>query len=178
MTFDELPLAGAFTITLERIEDDRGFNARAWCEREFAAAGLTTTLRQVNVIHNNRRGTLRGMHYQRPPMAETKLFRVTAGRIYDVIVDLRTESPTYGKWHSLELSAEEPVMLYVPERFAQGFQALEDDTQLTYQVSQFFSPEHGAGFRFDDARFGIEWPLAVTSISERDEGWPPFEDGR
>jgi dTDP-4-dehydrorhamnose 3,5-epimerase len=178
MIFEELPLSGAFTVSLERIEDDRGYNARTWCAKEFEAAGLATVVRQVNVIHNHRRGTLRGMHYQRPPMAETKLFRVTAGSIYDVIVDLRAESPTFGRWHAITLTASEPRMLYVPEGFAQGFQTLEPETQLTYQVSQYFSPEHGAGFRYDDPRFGIEWPLEVTSISAKDEAWPPFPGAR
>jgi dTDP-4-dehydrorhamnose 3,5-epimerase len=178
MIFEELPLKGAFTVTLERIEDDRGYNARAWCAREFEAAGLTTRVSQVNIIHNYQRGTLRGMHYQRDPMAETKLFRVTAGSVYDVIVDLRPQSPTYGRWHALILAAAEPTMLYVPEGFAQGFQTLENSTQLTYQVSQFFSPEHGAGFRYDDPRFGISWPLEVTSISAKDEAWPPFDEAR
>lgn len=178
MTFDELPLKGAFTVTLERIEDDRGYNARAWCAREFEAAGLTTQVSQVNIIHNDRRGTLRGMHYQRHPMAETKLFRVTAGSVYDVIVDLRPQSATYGRWHALILAAAEPTMLYVPEGFAQGFQTLESNTQLTYQVSQFFSPEHGAGFRYDDPRFAISWPLEVTSLSAKDEAWPPFDEAR
>jgi dTDP-4-dehydrorhamnose 3,5-epimerase len=173
--FEELPLAGAYLVTLERIEDERGFNARAWCAREFEEAGLPTRIRQINVIRNARRGTLRGMHYQTPPMAETKLFRVTSGRIYDVIVDLRSESPTFGRWTSVELSAHEPQLLFVPERFGQGFQTLEDDTELTYQVSEFFSPEHGAGFRYDDAAFGIEWPLDVTIVSEKDAAWPPFE---
>lgn len=175
MTFEELSLPGAYLITLERIEDARGFNARAWCAREFEEAGLPIRISQVNVIHNVHRGTLRGMHYQTPPMAETKLFRVTSGRIHDVIVDLRPESATYGRWTSVELSADEPQLLFVPEQFGQGFQTLEDDTQLTYQVSEFFSPDHGAGFRYDDPAFAIEWPLDVTVISAKDESWPPFE---
>lgn len=176
MTFEELPLSGAYLVTLERIEDERGFNARAWCAREFEEAGLQTRISQVNMIRNTRRGTLRGMHYQVPPMAEAKLFRVTSGRIYDVIVDLRSESPTFGQWTSVELSADEPRLLFVPERFGQGFQTLEDATELTYQVSEFFSPEHGAGFRYDDPAFAIEWPLEVTVISAKDEQWPPFGD--
>lgn len=178
MIFEELPLKGAFVITLERIEDDRGFNARAWCAREFEAAGLTARVNQVNVIHNHRRGTLRGLHYQRAPMAETKLFRVTAGSVYDVIVDLRPKSTTYGQWHAVRLSAGDPLMLYVPEGFAQGFQTLETGTEVTYQVSEFFSPEHAAGLRYDDPRFAIEWPLEVSSISARDDAWPPFEETR
>ena len=176
MIFDELPLHGAFEISIEKIEDERGFNARGWCAREFAAAGLTTTVAQINIVRNERRGTLRGMHYQRAPMAETKLVRVTAGSIYDVIVDLRRDSPTYGQWHGVTLSARRPTMLYIPEGFAHGLQTLEDETEFTYQVSQFFSPEHGAGFRFDDARFAIQWPLEIAAISAKDEQWPPFEE--
>jgi dTDP-4-dehydrorhamnose 3,5-epimerase len=178
MIFEELPLEGAFVVAMEPIEDQRGFNARAWCEREFEAAGLTAVMKQVNVVQNHRRGTLRGMHYQRPPMAETKLVRVTAGSLCDVIVDLRPDSATYGRWHAVTLSASEPKMLHIPDGCAHGLQTLEDGTQFTYQVSQFFSPEHAAGFRYDDPRFSIEWPLEVTSISAKDEAWPPFEEVR
>ncbi len=175
MIFDELSLPGAYVIHLEPIEDDRGSNIRAWCAREFEDAGLTTRVSQVNVIRNIAKGTLRGMHYQTPPVAETKLFRVTTGRIYDVIVDLRPDSPTYLRWASVELAADDPKLLFVPKGFAQGFQTLEDGTELTYQVSEFFSPAHGAGFRYDDPAFGIEWPLEVTAISAKDGSWPSFE---
>lgn len=176
MRFDELELPGAYLVELEPIRDHRGFNARAWCEREFAEMGLETRVAQVNVIRNRERGTLRGFHYQAPPRAETKLFRVTRGAIFDVIVDLRPESPTFGEWTSVELRAQDYRMLYVPERFAQAFQTLEPDTELTYQVSEFYAPEYGRGIRYDDPAFDIPWPLPVTEISEQDESWPDFDE--
>jgi dTDP-4-dehydrorhamnose 3,5-epimerase len=176
MRFHPLPLAGAFVIELEPVVDHRGFNARSWCAREFRAHGLETRVVQTNVIVNRRRGTLRGFHYQAPPRAETKLFRVTRGGIYDVIVDLRRESSTYRRWTAVELRAADYRMLYVPEGFGQAFQTLEDGTELTYQVSEFYSPEHGRGFRYDDPAFAIGWPLEVTEISEQDLSWPGWRD--
>jgi len=170
--FTPLPLDGAYLVALEPVTDERGFNARAWCEREFTQAGLPTRIAQINIIVNRARGTLRGMHYQAAPMTETKLFRVTRGAIYDVIVDLRSSSPTCGEWTSVELAADRYEMLFVPEGFGQGFQTLTDDTELTYQVSQFYSPEHGRGFRHDDPAFAIDWPLPVSVISEKDRTWP------
>jgi dTDP-4-dehydrorhamnose 3,5-epimerase len=175
MNFTPLPLDGAFLIELEQIVDHRGFNARSWCAREFGEHGLSTRVAQTNVIMNRRRGTLRGFHYQLPPKAETKLFRVTRGGIYDVIVDLRPASPTFRRWTSVELWATEYRMLYVPEGFGQAFQTLVDDTELTYQVSEFYSPEHGHGFRYDDPAFGVTWPLPVAEISEQDATWPDWE---
>jgi dTDP-4-dehydrorhamnose 3,5-epimerase len=176
MRFAELPLGGAYAIELEPIADRRGFNARSWCAREFAERGLATRVAQTNVILNGPRGTLRGFHYQAAPMAETKLFRVTRGGIFDVIVDLRRNSPTYLDWTSIELWADAYTMLYVPEGFGQAFQTLADDTELTYQVSEFYSPEHGRGFRYDDPRFAIPWPLPVSEISARDRTWPDFDE--
>jgi dTDP-4-dehydrorhamnose 3,5-epimerase len=176
MKFAPLPLEGAFLIELEQIADHRGFNARAWCAHEFAEHGLSTRISQTNVISNRIRGTLRGFHYQVAPMAETKLFRVTRGGIYDVMVDLRPDSPTYRRWESVELWAGDYRMLYVPEGFGQAFQTLADDTELTYQVSEFYSPEHGHGFRYDDPAFGVTWPLEVTEISEQDSSWPAWKD--
>lgn len=174
MQFRPLPLAGAWLIELEPIRDARGFNARAFCAREFEQHGLCTRFVQSNVIANGPRGTLRGMHWQAPPVAEAKLFRITRGAIFDVIVDLRPESPTYAQWTSLELHAGDYTLLYVPERFGQGFQTLEDDTELTYQVSAFYTPEAGRGFRPDDPAFGIAWPLPVSVISDKDRSWPDF----
>jgi len=174
MKFKPLPLAGAFLIEQERYEDERGFNARVWCEKEFREAGLPTDLAQVNVISNKVKGTLRGLHFQHPPFEETKLFRVTRGAMYDVIVDLRTESPTFLQWTSVELRADVGTMLFVPGRFGQGFQTLEDNTELTYQVSNPYTPDHGDGFRHDDPLFNIDWPLPPTVISEKDAGWPDF----
>lgn len=174
MKFKPLPLAGAYLIEQERYQDDRGFNARVWCAREFAEAGIPTDLAQVNVIYNARRGTLRGLHFQHPPFEETKLFRVTRGALYDVIVDLRRESPTFLQWTSVELRADEGTMLFVPARFGQGFQTLEDDTELTYQVGAPYTPEYGDGFRYDDPLFKIDWPMPPTVISDKDAGWPDF----
>lgn len=174
MKFKPLPLDGAYLIEQERIQDDRGFNARVWCAREFAEAGLPTDLAQINVIQNATRGTLRGLHFQHPPFEETKLFRVTRGAIHDVIVDLRPESPTFLKWTSVQLRAGDGNMLFVPARFGQGFQTLEDDTELTYQVGAPYTPECGAGFRHDDPLFGIDWPMPPTVISDKDAGWPDF----
>jgi dTDP-4-dehydrorhamnose 3,5-epimerase len=174
LIFNATALPGAYIIELERVEDERGHNARTWCQREFEEAGLTARLVQANTIYNRRRGTLRGMHYQVPPHAESKLFRVTRGAIHDVIIDLRPGSDTYGQWQSFRLAAEEPVMLYVPENFAQGFQTLADDTEIAYQVSAFYAPEFERGLRHDDPAFDLDWPLAVEVISEKDRSWPDF----
>ena len=174
MRFHELDLPGAYVIDLEPVRDERGSNARAWCSDEFAAAGLATTVAQVNVIHNHRAGTVRGMHYQVPPHTEAKLFRVTRGAIHDAIVDLRKDSPTYLKWRTVELRAEDHRMLYVPAGFGQGFQTVVDDTELTYQVTASYRPDAGGGFRHDDPYFAIDWPLPVAAISERDATWPDF----
>ncbi len=174
MIFTPLPLDGAFLVEMEKIRDHRGYNARVWCEREFAEAGLKTNVAQVNVIQNGAEGTLRGMHFQHPPVAEAKYFRVTRGAIHDVIVDLRPESPTFLKWTSVRLSAGDGRMLYVPERFGQGFQTLQDDTELTYQVTAPFTPAHGDGLRWDDPMFGFDWPMPPTVISDKDAGWPDF----
>ncbi len=175
MIFKPLPLAGAYLIEMEKIHDRRGYNARVWCEREFSEHGLATNLSQINVICNGPKGTLRGFHFQHPPLSEAKLFRVTRGAIYDVIVDLRQNSSTYLQWTSVELTADGGQMLYVPEEFGQGFQTLVDDTELTYQVTAPYSPDHGGGFRYDDPTFKIDWPMAPMAISEKDAGWPDFK---
>jgi len=175
MIFIPLPLQGAYLIEMEQIRDHRGYNARVWCEREMAEHGLSTKIAQINVIQNGAKGTLRGFHFQYPPLAEAKLFRVTRGAIYDVIVDLRHESPTFLQWTSVDLGAESGRMLYVPERFGQGFQTLEDDTELTYQVTAPYSPGHGGGFRWDDPLFNIDWPMVPMVISEKDASWPDFK---
>ena len=175
MIFTETKLPGAYLIELERKEDHRGFNARAWDKREFETAALTGRLVQQNVIVNRERGTLRGLHFQRPPFAETKLFRVTRGAVYDVIVDLRPESPTYLQWAGFELRADTYALLYVPERFGQGFLTLEDDTELTYQVSEFYTPGHEGGIRYDDPLLDIRWPAEVRVISDKDRAWPPLQ---
>ena len=174
MIFQETVLPGAYVIELERHADERGHNARTWCRDEFAAMGLTANPVQTNTIYNRQRGTLRGLHWQTPPRAESKLFRVVRGAVHDVIIDLREGSPTYGEWESFRLSADLPRMLYVPECFAQGFQTLEEDTELIYQVSAPYTPQLGRGLRWNDPAFGLDWPLPVEVISDKDRGWPDF----
>ena len=175
MIFHETKLKGAFVIELDRQEDERGFFARAWCRKEFEAHDLNRNLVQANVSYNHKRGTLRGMHYQVAPYEETKLVRCFRGAIYDVIVDLRPDSPTYLQWFGVELTAENRRMLYVPEGFAHGFQTLEDDTEVFYQVSQFYTPAAERGARWDDPTFAIEWPAAKRRvISVKDQNWPLF----
>jgi len=172
MIFRETTLKGAFVIEMEKFEDKRGFFARAWCQREVEANGLISRVTQTNISFNKKRGTLRGMHYQVAPYEQVKLVRCTAGAIYDVIIDMRRDSPTYRKWTGVELTAENHRMLYVPEHFAHGFQTLEDTTEVTYQVSQFYSPESERGVRYDDPVFQVEWLLPVEVISEKDIAWP------
>jgi dTDP-4-dehydrorhamnose 3,5-epimerase len=172
MIFNETVLAGAFIIELERREDDRGFFARTFCQKEFADHGLKTTIAQTNTAFNAMRGTLRGMHFQYPPAAETKLVRCTRGSILDIIVDLRPESPTYLQNIEVELTADNHRALYVPERFGHGYQVLEDVTETSYQVGEFYAPGHEGGLRYDDPELGLSWPLPVTEISEKDRVWP------
>jgi dTDP-4-dehydrorhamnose 3,5-epimerase len=174
--FTETHLAGAFVIELERREDDRGFFARTFCRNEFEEHGLEPVIAQANLAFNKRRGTLRGMHFQYPPAAETKLVRCTRGAILDIIVDLRPESPTYLEHVSVELSADDAVALYVPKRFAHGYQVLEDATETSYQVGEFYTPEAEGGLRYDDPALGLSWPLPVTEISEKDGAWALLAD--
>jgi dTDP-4-dehydrorhamnose 3,5-epimerase len=172
MRFEETPLKGAYVVEVEKREDTRGFNARAVCRNEFSNHGMTADFVQGNILFNRKKGTLRGLHYQTPPRAENKLFRCVRGAVYDVIVDMRDESPTYRQWFGVELAAESYRMLYVPGRFAQGFITLADDTELFYLVSEFYSPECEAGIRYDDPSFRISWPAPVEVISEKDRSWP------
>jgi dTDP-4-dehydrorhamnose 3,5-epimerase len=172
--FTETKLPGAYLIELEKFEDHRGFFARGWCQKEFEAHGLVPRIVQVNISYNKHRGTTRGLHYQVAPYAETKLMRCTRGAIYDVIVDLRPDSLTYMQWLGVELTAENHKMLYVPEGFAHGFQTLADDTEATYQVSQFYTPEAERGARYNDPAFGIKWPLEVQIISDKDKSWADY----
>jgi dTDP-4-dehydrorhamnose 3,5-epimerase len=175
MIFSETPLRGAFIIDLEPRGDSRGFFARAFCQREFAERGLHPLVAQGNISFNYHRGTVRGLHFRFPPDAETKLVRCTRGAIADVIVDLRPESPTYLQHVIVELSAGNRRALYVPERFAHGYQVLEDHTETTYQVGAFYTPEAESGIRYSDPRLRISWPLAVTEISRKDAAWPLLE---
>jgi len=174
MIFSETRLKGSFVIELERLEDARGFFARTWCQREFEAHGLEPRLAQCNVSVSKARGTLRGLHYQVAPYAEAKLVRCTSGSIYDVVVDLRRESPTFTQHIAVTLTGENHKMLYVPKGFAHGFLTLEDNTAVFYQMSEFYSPEHSRGVRWNDPAFGIAWPLAAGVISDRDRSYPDF----
>jgi dTDP-4-dehydrorhamnose 3,5-epimerase len=175
MKLEPTPLPGAHVVELERIEDERGWFARTYDADSLRAAGIDPTNVQSSVSFNTRAGTLRGMHFQEPPHAEDKLVRCTRGAIYDVIVDLRPESPTYLRWESVELRAGEHRMLFVPERFGQAFLTLEDDTEVTYQVSAPYTPDSADGIRYDDPALAIEWPMKVRVISEKDRGWPDFD---
>ena len=168
MLFTETKLKGAFIIDIEPREDERGFFARSWCEDEFKQQGLNPRLVQCNISFNKKRGTLRGMHYQSAPYAEAKVVRCTMGAMYDVIIDLRPEAPTFKQWISVELTAENRRALYVPEDFAHGFQTLMDNTEVFYQMSEFFHPECARGVRWDDPAFGIRWIYEIPVISDKD----------
>lgn len=174
MIFAATQLGDACLIDIEPREDERGFFARTWCRQELAAQGLDTEIAQENLSFNRHRGTIRGLHFQRSPHEETKIVRCVRGAIFDVIVDLRPHSPTYLRWQGFELTAENRRALYIPKGFAHGFQSLTDDVEITYRISAFYAPEAAGGYRYDDAAFGIAWPLPVTVISERDLGWPPL----
>src|SRR4051794_1046049 len=176
MIFVETSLPGAFIVDLERRGDDRGFFARTFCQREFAAHGLKPLIAQGNVSFNVQRGTLRGLHFQFPPSAETKYISCPRGAIVDVIVDLRPESPTYLQHVAVELSADNRRALYVPERFAHGYQVLENNTETTYLVGEFYTPAAENGLRFDDPRLGITWPLPATEMSPKDRTWRLLEE--
>ncbi len=174
MKFTPTPVNGAYVVELEPIVDPRGFFARAWCRHEFERHGLNPNLAQCSVSFNHRKGTLRGLHYQATPYEEAKLVRCTAGAIYDVIVDLRRDSPSFKQWFAAELSVTNRTMMYVPEGVAHGFQTLEDGTELFYQVSEFYHPEATQGVRWDDPAFRIPWPLENAIIAERDSRFPDF----
>lgn len=174
MIFAETPLAGAFVIQPEPKSDERGFFARTFDAREFETRGLDPRVAQTNLSFNVARGTLRGMHYQRPPHAEVKLVRCTRGAVHDVIIDLRADSPTFRQHFAVRLDAENRTVLYVPEGFAHGFLTLSDGAEVSYQISRPYSPEHGTGVRFDDPAFGIVWPAPVRVILERDRTYPDF----
>jgi len=171
MIFTETKLKGAYFIDIDRKEDSRGFFARAFCRKEFEAHGLKPAIAQANVAFNHRKGTLRGMHFQYPPAAETKLVRCTRGAILDIIVDLRPESPTYLQHIAVELTEDNQRSLYVPERFAQGYEVLRDETEISYQVGEFYTPIAEGGLLFSDPNLGLKWPLPVSVISEKDSSW-------
>jgi dTDP-4-dehydrorhamnose 3,5-epimerase len=175
MIFTQTKLKDAYIIDLELRADDRGAFARTFCAQEFEAHGLKPTVAQCNLSFNHKAGTLRGMHYQLTPAAETKLVRCTKGAIYDVIIDMRPDSPTYLQHIGVELTADNRRALYVPEMFAHGYQALTDGAEVVYQVGEFYTPGYERGLRYDDPAFGIEWPMPVTVISTKDAAWPLFE---
>ena len=175
MKFNKTPLEGAYTIDLEKRGDDRGFFARFFCEKEFGDAGLETQFVQINNSLTGKKGTLRGLHYQLPPAAEVKVVRCVRGALFDVIVDIRAGSPTFGKWFGAELSAENRTMMYVPRGFAHAFVTLTDDAEALYLVSAFYSPENERGVRFNDPAIGIEWPIEPVEISDKDRNWPDLD---
>jgi dTDP-4-dehydrorhamnose 3,5-epimerase len=176
--FAELDLPGAYLVEIERHEDDRGFFARTFCEREFAELGLPTRFPQCNLSYNREELTLRGMHYQARPHRESKLVRCVAGRIHDVIVDLREGSPARGQWRGVDLDAERRAALFVPAGFAHGFLTLRPHTEVFYQMGESYAPDAARGFRWDDPRFGIRWPAAPVALSERDRSYPNFDPDR
>jgi dTDP-4-dehydrorhamnose 3,5-epimerase len=174
MIFEQTAVAGAFVIEVEAQRDERGFFARVWCEQELARHGLDPALAQAGISFNRRAGTLRGLHFQAAPHEEVKLVRCTRGAIHDVVLDLRVDSPSAGKWAAVELTADNRRSLYIPKGVAHGFQTLTDETEVLYLLSVPYVPGAARGVRFDDPAFGISWPREVTLISERDASWPDF----
>ena len=174
MVFKETKLKGAYVIELELLKDERGFFTRSFCQKEFEEHGLSPRIVQCNISYNKRKGTLRGMHYQVAPHEEAKLVSCIRGAIYDVIIDLRSNSLTYCQWFAVELSPENYKMLYIPEGFAHGFQTLEDNTVVFYQMSEFYHPECARGVRWDDGAFGVEWPMDELILSDKDGAYKDF----
>jgi len=174
MIFEETKLKGTYIIEAEQLEDERGFFARSFCQKEFKKHGLNLHIVQSNISHNKKKGTLRGMHYQIAPYEEAKLVSCTRGVIYDVIIDLRPDSPTYCQWFAAELSSENCKMFYIPEGFAHGFQTLNDSSTVFYQMSASYQPEYARGVRWDDPAFGIKWPIRPAIISDKDKNIPDY----
>jgi len=174
MQFNKTPLAGAYVVKLKKIEDERGFFARSWCREDFEAAGLNPAIAQCNLAWNKKAGTLRGLHFQVAPFAEAKLVRCTRGEIYDVAVDLRPDSPTHKQSFGVTLTAENYLMLYVPEGFGHGYQTLSGEAEVSYMTTYVYTPAAARGLRYDDPAFAIKWPLPVSVISEADQNWKPY----
>ncbi|WP_076862748.1 dTDP-4-dehydrorhamnose 3,5-epimerase [Bradyrhizobium mercantei] len=172
MRFEATGLDGAWLVKLDAAHDERGFFARTFCEDEFRAQGIETRFPQHSISSSSRKGTLRGMHFQKDPHGEVKLVRCLNGSIWDVIIDLRANSPTFRQWRGFELSAENGSQLYIPKGFAHGFQTLSDNVQVNYLISEFYQPSAASGVRYNDPMFGISWPLAVSTISDKDQNWP------
>lgn len=175
LIFNETSLKGSYIIDVEKINDERGFFSRSWDKQIFEDKGLNSNLVQCNISFNKKKGTLRGMHYQEHPYQEAKLVRCTKGRVYEVMIDLRENSSTFKQWEAIELNEDEHKMLYIPEGFALGFQTLEDNTELFYQMSQFFMPEFSRGVKWDDKAFKIKWPLEITVISKKDQIFETYD---
>jgi dTDP-4-dehydrorhamnose 3,5-epimerase len=171
MKFTETPVQGAYIIDVNRIGDDRGYFGRLWCEKEMQHMGLVSHIKQVNVGFSPIKGTLRGLHYQSKPHQEVKIVRCTRGAVFDVVVDLRENSPTYLKWHGVTLNPENGSMLYVPEGCATGYLTLETDSEIYYMASEFYAPNNATGVKFDDPAFGIDWPGEIVVTSENDQTW-------
>ena len=176
MNFTPTPISGAYVISLTPYVDGRGYFARMWCEQEFSDHGLHARMVQSNVSVSRRRGTIRGIHFQRAPHEEAKLVRCARGAIYDVVVDLRPNSATFRQWHAVHLEAGDQRICYVPEGCGHGFQTLLDESEVNYLTSACYAPQHSAGVRYNDPAFGIEWPLPVTNLSPADTQWPAFDD--
>lgn len=174
MKFTPAPIHGAYVIDVKRIADDRGYFGRLWCKKEFDEHGLVSTIVQSNIGVSKSTGTLRGLHYQKAPHEEVKIVRCCRGAIFDVIVDLRPDSPTYKKWFGLELNETNATMLYVPHGCATGYLTLKDDTEIYYHATEYYHPESATGVRYDDPAFGIEWPGPVNIMSDNDKKWPLF----
>lgn len=175
LIFRETDLQGAFVIEAEKFEDERGFFALTWSQNDFAQRGLNSSLLECNISFNQRKGTLRGMHYQRAPYPQAKLVRCTMGAIYDCIIDLRVDSPTFKHWYAVELTEQNRSMIYIPEGFAHGFQTLEPQTEIFYQMSEIYKPDYARGVRWNDPAFGIEWPLPLEVIAARDAAYDDFK---
>jgi len=176
MLFHKTPIKGAYIIDIEKREDERGFFARSFCQNEFSKYNLETTFVQTNISYNKKKGTLRGMHFQKHPYEEDKVLRCTNGAIFDVIVDIRKESPTYKQWFGIELSNKNQKSLYIPKGCAHGYLTLTDKADVTYMVSQFYTPKADTGLRYNDPLFGIEWPKPIKFISKKDESFPDFKE--
>jgi dTDP-4-dehydrorhamnose 3,5-epimerase len=172
MTFEETTVSGALVVAPQRIQDERGYFGRIWCRRELSERGLNADVVQSNVGFSQRKGTLRGLHFQRDRHAEVKIVRCTRGAVFDVVVDLRPGSPSYRRWYGVELTPENGKMIYVPEGCAQGYLTLTDDSEIYYHTTAFYAPEFASGVRYDDPAFGIVWPLPVSVISPQDQRWP------